>query len=107
MFRALALRKLLRFSEANAVLDEMLTEGDNFIKNCDRRSYYGVGSPSPLPFENNIIKNNLVTGYILKAFALLGYGRLSEADQNIEKAARLNPYDFRVYVYRQIMGRIL
>jgi hypothetical protein len=50
----------------------MLRVADNLIVNKDLRTYYGVGSPSPMPFENAIEKKNLVDGNILKAYALLG-----------------------------------
>jgi tetratricopeptide (TPR) repeat protein len=106
MFRALALRKLGRFAEAGAVLDEMMRAGGNFIENHDRRTYYGVGSPSPLPFENDIVKNNLVEGYVLKAYAALGLGRRGDAGDYIKKAGRLNPYDFRIYAFHCIKDRI-
>ncbi len=102
LFRALALRKLSRFSEAKKVLDEMLESAQNSIDNCDRRSYYGVGSPSPMPFENDIVKTNLVNGNILKAYALLGLGNYDSAEAAMREAQKLDPYDFRCYAYRCI-----
>lgn len=102
LFRALALKKLGNDKEANLVLDEMLSVADNFIVNKDLRTYYGVGSPSPMPFEYNIEKNNLTDGYILKAFALLGYDKKAEADKAIEEARKLNPYDFRIFAFDRI-----
>lgn len=102
LFRALALRKLMRFSEARATLEEMIQVADNSIENCDLRAYYGVGSPSPMPFELNIVKNNLTDGYILKAYALLGMGKFDEADEWIAKAKSLSRYDFRIYAYEKI-----
>ncbi len=62
LFRALALRKLQNFSGAKAVLDEMEKVANNFIENCDMRTYYGVGSPSPMPFELDIKKTTSPTG---------------------------------------------
>lgn len=106
LFRALALRKLLRFSEAKSVLDEMLAAAENQIKNNDLRTYYGVGSPSPMPFELDIVKVNLVNGYVLKAYALLGYGKFNEADAWIKKAQQLDTYDFRIVVYQNIVNTI-
>lgn len=106
LFRALALRKLQSFSEAKAVLDDMESAADNFIKNCDMRTYYGVGSPSPMPFELDIVKNNLTDGYVLKAYALLGTGRFNDADEYIEKARKLKQYDFRIYAYDNIKDSV-
>ena len=102
LFRALSLKKLGEDKEANAVLDEMLSVAENFIVNKDLRTYYGVGSPSPMPFEYDIEKNNLTDGYILKAFALLGYGQKVEAEETIEKARKLNPYDFRIFAFDRV-----
>ena len=102
LFRALCLRKLHRDAEADAVLQEMLQTAENQIRNCDLRSYYGVGSPSPMPFENDIVKQNLRSGNLLKAFALLGMGQPEAADAAWEKAAALSPYDDSVLIYQRI-----
>ena len=102
LFRALALKKLGNETEAKAVLDEMLSVAENFIVNKDLRTYYGVGSPSPMPFEYDIEKDNLTDGYILKAFALLGYGDKQSAKSAIDEARKLNPYDFRIFAFDKI-----
>ena len=102
LFRALALKELGREDEAKAVLDEMLSTAQNLIDNNDMRTYYGVGSPSPMPFELDIEKHNLLSGYTLKAFALYGMGKYSEAELCIRRAAELDTNDFAVYTYRQI-----
>lgn len=102
MFRALALRKLMRFTEARQVLEEMLEAGDNMLKNKDLRSYYGVGSPTPMPFEYDIEKQNTVNGQILRGYALLGLGDREGANRAIAAAAQLDPYNFRIYTYHEI-----
>ena len=84
------------------MLDEMLNKAQSLIDNKDMRTYYGVGSPSPMPFELNIEKQNLLAGNTLKAFALYGMGLYSEAEICIRKAEKLDPNDFAVYAYRQV-----
>lgn len=106
LFRALCLKKLGREEEAEIVLKEMLEQADNLIINHDLRTYYGVGSPSPLPFENNIHKQNLRNGYTLKAYALLGQGKDAQADEAMRLAAEQEPYDFTVFVYSQIKNKL-
>ncbi len=106
LFRALALRKLSRFSEAKSVLDEMISVADFKIQNSDLRTYYGVGSPSPMPCELDIEKVNLTDGYILKAYALLGLGKFNQADDYIKKAELLDTYDLRIVAYRKIADGI-
>ena len=102
LFRGLALRKLMRFTEAEAVLNEMISTGDSQIQNSDLRAYYGVGAPTPMPFEYDIVKINTVNGHVLKAFGLLGLGRREEALLEIEAAKKLSPNDFRIYAFEQI-----
>lgn len=106
LFRALALRKLSRDAEAGAVLQEMLSAAEHLIVNKDLRTYYGVGSPSPMPFEYDIEKNNLVDGNVLKAFALLGLGKPEEAKEAINAARALSPYDFRVFAFDEIEEKV-
>ncbi|MBQ7247192.1 MAG: DUF5107 domain-containing protein [Lachnospiraceae bacterium] len=107
LFRALACRKLRQYSQAREILEEMSETADAFIRDCDRRTYYSVGCPSPLPFEDDIVKNNLMSGYTLKAFALLGLGRWDEADGYIEKAKRIFCHNFTVYCYEMVKNRIM
>lgn len=102
LYRALALRKLGQYSQARRILEEMIEEADSRIENSDLRSYYSVGSPAPLPFEDDIVKKNLMEGYTLKAFALLGLGRFNEADGYIRKAEEIFKYDFTVLVYKTV-----
>ena len=105
LFRALALKKLGRAEEAQRVLDEMLSVAENFIVNKDLRSYFGVGSPSPMPFEYDIEKNNMVDGNVLKAFALLGLDEREKAAAAINKARELSPYDFRIYIFDSLINQ--
>ena len=102
LFRALALRELGQDLEAEAVLDEMLESAENSIKNFDMRTYYGVGSPSPMPFELNVEKLNLMNGYTLKAFALFGKHDYLGAEQAIREAMKLDPNDFRIFAFKKI-----
>jgi len=106
MFRALALRKLLRFSQAQSILQEMLSAGDALLKNKDMRTYYGVGSPSPMPFEYDIEKQNTVGGHILRAYALLGLGHHGAAEAELAQAAALSPNDFRIYAFHQVKNTL-
>ncbi len=103
LFRALALKKLGDEEQAQAVLDEMLQTAQHTLDNCDLRSYYGVGSPSPMPFEDDIVKDNTRDGSILKAYALLGMGKTQQAQAALKDAEELDPYDFRIYAFKQIL----
>lgn len=103
LFRALALQRLCRYSEARTVLREMLEKGQNLLDNLDRYEYFGVGSPTPAPFDYDIKKINAIEGGILKAYALLGFGRLEEAEAELDRVRFHNQYDFRLYAYGIIL----
>ena len=106
LWRALALFKLGDETEAKAVLDEMIAVADNKLANRDMRTYYGVGSPSPMPFEYDIIKQNTCEGSMLKAFALLGYGKLDEAEEAVSAVRELDKYNFDLFIFDAQKGRI-
>ena len=98
-FRALALKKLGKSEKAKEVSDEMHESGKKLLSNCDLRSYYGVGSPSPMPFENDIIKKNLTDGHVLLCYSYLAKGYFQKADNEIKKVIESDKNDFRAYVY--------
>ena len=106
LWRALALFKLGDENEARRVLDEMISVADNKLNNRDMRTYYGVGSPSPMPFEYDIIKQNTCEGSMLKAFALLGYGKLDEAEETVKAVRACDPYNFDLFIFDSHKGRI-
>jgi len=57
-----------------------------------------------MPFENNIVKNNLLSGYILKAFALRANGNCEEADKYISLAEEISPYAFEIHAYKALFA---
>ncbi len=99
LFRALALQKLARFDEARAVLQEMLDVAESTLANPELYKYFGVGAPTPQPFEYDIEKINRFNGNTLKAYALLGFGRGEEASKAREAARLDSPNDFRIFAF--------
>lgn len=106
LFRALALQQLEKFSLAQQVLQEMLEVSRSKLQNADLYPYFGVGSPTPMPFDSNIVKNNTMDGLMLKAYALLGLGRMQEAEQTMDQARAIDPWDMRVYTFDQIKALV-
>ena len=45
-------------------------------------------------------------GSILKAFALLGYGKLAEAEETVKAVRALDPYHFDLFIFDAQKGRI-
>ena len=78
----------------------LLREPPECVK-LDNPYFYGM----PILFPVNrydIEKNNLCDGSILKAFALLGYGKTAEAEACIATARKLDPNDFRIFAFDKI-----
>ena len=55
-----------------------------------------------MPFEYNIEKINLTNGHILKAFALLGYGKKEQAEEAMNVAKKLDPYNFKIFAFNKV-----
>ncbi|MDW7655890.1 MAG: DUF5107 domain-containing protein [Bacillota bacterium] len=102
LFRALALRKLKSYTQAQQVLQQMRERSEQIIYHLDQWPYFGVGSPTPLPFELDIAKTNTISGYMLRGFALLGLGKENEANEAVDVAREKAPYSFPVYLYDSI-----
>ncbi len=68
----------------------MMETAEKTLSNPDLYPYFGVGSPTPMPFEYDIEKINTVEGNILKAYALLGLGRGREALRALDEARHGN-----------------
>ena len=98
-FRALALYKSGRIGEAQSLLCSMIEMGENLIKNKDVPAYYGVGSPTPMPFEYNFGVRNTVKGKILIAFAKYALGHKTEARALISDVKALDRTNFAAYVF--------
>jgi hypothetical protein len=102
LFRALALQKLEHWSEAEAILQEMVSVADDLLRNLDRYPYYGVGAPTPMPFELDIQKRNTISGALLKAYAVYGLGREAEAEYELEPVREKDPWNFMLHAYEMV-----
>ncbi len=98
-FRALALYKSGNVGEGRALLQKMIEMGEAQIANKDVPAYYGVGSPTPMPFEYNFAERNIVKGKLLIAFGKLGLGYVAEAKQLIEEIKMLDRTNFGAYAF--------
>ena len=78
-FAGKSLEQLGRAGEAEALYSKMLSHAENRLENSDLHGYFGVGMPSPLPFELNIVKQNSIPALLIKALALKGLKRDQES----------------------------
>ena len=84
-FRMLGLKE-----EAEKKLNALLEAGQDLYNNRDLDSYFGVGAPTRLPFAYDIERVNTIKSLELETFALLGQGKVEEAN---EKKAELKKLD--------------
>ena len=73
-FAGKSLEKLGRADDAKALYEAMLANAENRLANKDLHGYFGVGMPSPLPFELNIERQNSIPALLVKALAETGLG---------------------------------
>ncbi len=69
----------------------LLEEGETYAHHPDRYGYFGVGMESPLPFESNIRKNNMVKAHTLRMLAYLGLREMAACDGEKLKLKALDP----------------
>lgn len=95
-FAALAEEKLGRPEEARKIYEAMVAAADAQIANAHIPGYYGVGMSAPLPFEQDIVRQNRANAYLLKALGCKGLGRAEESVQYKEKLTALDPTNSRL-----------
>jgi tetratricopeptide (TPR) repeat protein len=88
-FAGKSLEKLGRADEAMALYNAMLNNAENRLANKDLHGYFGVGMPSPLPFELDIERQNSIPALLVKALAEIGLGM--DASATMETLLQLDP----------------
>ncbi len=74
-FTGLCQEKLGHKEDAERQYRRLLELGQDYAANPDRYGYFGVGMESPLPFETDIRKNNMIKAHL---FRMLAYKGLKE-----------------------------
>ena len=62
------------------------------LDNADLYGYFGVGMPSPLPFELNIQRQNTIPALLIRALAEDGLGMQAEKAETLAQLRALDPY---------------
>ena len=101
-FAGKALEKLGRPQEARALYEAMLSNAENRLKNADLHGYFGVGMPSPLPFELNILRQNSIPALLVKALALKGLDRMDESRSALAELLELDPHGTPLAFFRAL-----
>lgn len=106
LFRALALRELGEWETAECVLKEMYTVAEERLAHPSKYPYYGVGSPTPMPFEYDVVKSNLVSGSLLAGYALYGLGRKTEAERALQVVRDKDPWNFMLAMFEKVVVKL-
>jgi len=86
----MALRRLHRDEEAASLFTHMLTYADALEKEVPKIDYFATSLPAMLLFEENLQKRQRITATFLRALALFGLGRQSEAHTALDEVRRLD-----------------
>ena len=95
-FTGLALEKLGRQEEAKDVFLEMIRTADRQLENADLPGYFGVGMSAPLPYEQDIVRQNTINACLLKALGNKGLGDEAEYCKALQKLTELDPTNFKL-----------
>ena len=90
-FAGRSLEKLGRAEEARALYEAMLRDAQERLANKSRYGYFGVGMPSPLPFESDIERRNSIPALLIKALAEKGLGRDADSARTVDALLALDP----------------
>ena len=71
-FTGLCEEKLGHQDTAEHYYQMLLAAGEEYAANPERYGYFGVGMETPLPFESDIRRNNLIKAYLLRMLAWRG-----------------------------------
>ena len=101
-FAALAEKKLGRPERAEAILREMVEAGDRQLEKAHLPGYFGVGMAAPLPYEQDIVRQNSINAYLLRALGCKGLGDEEACRACVEKLEALDPTNFKLSFLRTL-----
>lgn len=90
-FAGLCREKMGNSAGAKELYQRLLTAGEEYESNPARYGYFGVGMEAPLPFESDIVRNNLTKAYLYRLLALRGLHREEAAKEEKRKLKELEP----------------
>ena len=102
-YQCLALEKMERYEDAQALAAKLKQIGENKIKNAAVNDYYGVGAPAYPPFGYDIVKAHTTDGLILCAFAALAMHDKETAERLARQIENLDSCHFFLYLLRREM----
>ena len=97
-----ALEKLGREDEAQAVYREMIDIGNRQLENADLPGYFGVGMAAPLPYEQDVVRQNSINAYLLIALGYKGLGDENGSKEALQNLEKLDPTNFKLSFLRML-----
>lgn len=95
-FAAMALDKLGEKEKAKKKYESMVTAGDKLRQNAHCYGYFGVGMPSPLPFELDVKPLNLAEANLLLALGYKGLGDERSSQEILAELKDLDPWNHKL-----------
>lgn len=89
-FAGKSLEKLGRVDEARALYSAMIADAEKRLATKELYGYFGVGMPSPLPFEVNIERQNSIPALLIKALGEKGLGNDAACMQTVSQLLALD-----------------
>ncbi len=90
-YSALALQKLGRDEEAEALLRQLLTYARDLARTPAQIDYFATSLPSMLLFEDNLQERQTITARFLEAQAYQGLGDTTAAQKRLDEVLRRDP----------------
>lgn len=101
-FAALAEEKLGNTETAKSILQEMIDTGARQLDRAHIPGYFGVGMSAPLPYEQDIVRQNSINAYLLQALGYKGLGDEEKSLSCIRKLMDLDPTNFKLSFLRSL-----
>ena len=101
-FSGLAAEKLGDSEKAKEIYQRLAEAGENQLQKAHIHGYFGVGMSAPLPYEQDIVRMNSISAYLLKAQAAKGLGDEAECARCLAKLDELDPTNCKLSFMRTL-----
>ena len=101
-FSGLAEEKLGNVEKAKEIYLRLAAAGDEQLAKAHIHGYFGVGMSAPLPYEQDIVRMNSISAYLLKAQAAKGLGDEAECARCLAKLDELDPTNCKLSFMRTL-----
>ena len=101
-FAALSLQALGQQDQANDLFRKMIDTGNRLKATARHYGYFGVGMPTPLPFELDVAPLNLAEAHLLIALGQKGIGNDTASQEAVDALTAVDPWNCKLCFFRQL-----